>query len=74
MLTNLTAQAVYSPKDCKERILEIAEKNNYETRPTAKKLKVSYPTFLRVVKRLGLKQTLRTLWTKRRRENKAKGK
>ena len=66
MLTQLTARAVFSPKSCSEHILEIAAKHDYETRPTAEELCVSYPTFLRVIRRLRIKESLRKLWLEKR--------
>ena len=74
MLTNLTAAAVYAPDDTIQRIHEEAEKVDFETRPLAAALGVSYCTLIRVLKRLGLHQTIRDEWKNRRQEKRTRGK
>ncbi len=72
-LTNLTARAVYDPKGCRSQILDEADRLDYETRPLAGALGVSYPTLLRVLRRLELHQRIRELWLNRRNEKRASG-
>lgn len=73
-LTNLTARAVYDPKGCRSQILDEADRLDYETRPLARELGVSYPTLLRVLRRLELHEQVRKLWLNRRNEKRASGK
>lgn len=73
-LTNLTARAVYDPSGCAEEILNEADRLDYETRPLAVSLGVSYPTLLRVLRRLDLHNTIREKWIARRGEKRAAGK
>jgi len=72
MLTNLTAAAVYAPDDTIQRIHQEADKVDFETRPLAKALGVSYCTLIRVLKRLGLHETIRNEWKSRRQEKRAR--
>ena len=74
MITNLTAAAVYAPEKCKEEIQEIAAGVDFETRPLAKALGVSYPTLIRVLKRLEIYDTIREDWKKRKKDKRAAGK
>lgn len=73
-LTNLTARAVFDPSGCKEIILKEADLYDFETRPLASALGVSYPTLLRVLRRLDLHGPIRALWLARRLEKKERGK
>ncbi len=72
-LTNLTARALFDPDGAKDLILDQADALNYETRPLAVALGVSYPTLLRVLKRLEITENMRALWLNRRKENKEQG-
>ncbi len=73
-LTNLTARAVYAPDETTKQILEEGDRVDYETRPLAEALEVSYPTLLRVLTRLDMRDTLRARWLERRNEKRAAGK
>ncbi len=73
-LTQLTARSIYDVDGCIKTILEVADGCDFETRPLAYALEVSYPTLLRVLDRLDLKEKMRELWIARRREKKAAGK
>ena len=73
-LTNLTARAVYAPDETTKQILEEGDRVDYETRPLAEALEVSYPTLLRVLTRLDMRDTLRARWLERRNEKRASGK
>mgnify|MGYP003153685703 CR=1 FL=1 len=73
-LTNLTARAVYAPDEAKKQILEEADRVDFETRPLAEALEVSYPTLLRVLTRLDMRDSLRARWLERRNEKRAAGK
>tara|TARA_R110000751_G_scaffold152934_1_gene258093 strand:+ start:1140 stop:1367 length:228 start_codon:yes stop_codon:yes gene_type:complete len=73
-VTNLTARALFDPKGCRENILIEADLLDFETRPLSKSLGVSYPTLLRVLKRLHMTEKIRLLWVARRAEKKAAGK
>lgn len=71
--TNLSAHALYDPDSAKKKIMDAADTVDYETRPLAVALNVSYSTVLRVLIRLGLRAPLRAAWLARRREKKALG-
>ena len=73
-LTSLTARAVYDPIGCAEEILDGADRHDFETRPMARALGVSYPTLLRVLGRLDLRALIRDKWLKRRTEKREAGK
>ena len=73
-LTNLTARAVYAPDEAVKQILEEGDRVDYETRPLAEALEVSYPTLLRVLTRLNMRDNLRARWLERRNEKRAAGK
>ncbi len=73
-LTNLTARAVYAPDEAVQQILEEGDRVDYETRPLAEALEVSYPTLLRVLTRLDMRDNLRARWLERRNEKRAAGK
>ncbi len=73
-LTNLTARAVYAPDEAVKQILEEGDRVDYETRPLAEALEVSYPTLLRVLTRLDMRDNLRARWLERRNEKRAAGK
>lgn len=72
-LTSLTARAVYDPAGCLEEILAEADRLDFETRPLAVALGVSYPTLLRVLRRLDIHKEIREKWIARRGEKKAAG-
>ena len=74
MLTNLTAAAVYAPDDTIQRIHQEADKVDFETRPLAKALGVSYCTLIRVLKRLGEYDNIRDEWKKARKQKREAGK
>ena len=73
MLTNLTAAAMYAPDDTRKKILKTAKKVDYETRPLAKALGVSYCTLIRVLKRLGEYDNIRDEWKKARKQKREAG-
>ena len=70
MLTHLAA---FDPEEAKRRILDTADGKDYKTRPTALALGVSYPTLLRPLDRLDIKETFRDRWATRKKDNRAKG-
>lgn len=72
-ITNLTAQAVYDPDRAREVILMEAKIHDYETRPLAGALGVSYPTLLRVLRRLELHEFIRSEWLQRRKIKRERG-
>jgi len=72
-LTNLTARAVFDPQGCTDQILFEADRVNFETRPLAVALGVSYPTLLRVLRRLDMRENMRALWLDRRKNLKEAG-
>ena len=72
-LTNLTARAVFDPQGCTDQILLEADRVNFETRPLAVALGVSYPTLLRVLRRLDMRENMRALWLDRRKNLKEAG-
>ncbi len=72
-LTNLTARAVFDPQGCTDQILLEADRVNFETRPLAVVLGVSYPTLLRVLRRLDMRENMRALWLDRRKNLKESG-
>lgn len=72
-ITNLTAQAVFDPDRVKEKILHEADALDFETRPLAGVLGVSYPTLLRVLRRLDLHEHVRSQWLQRRKAKRERG-
>ena len=72
-LTKLMAHAAFDKDSCIKNIMEQAKDCDFETRPLAQKLDVSYPTLIRVLKRLGIHGDMRERWLARRVEKKQKG-
>ena len=71
--TALSAHVVYDPESAKEKILTAADGCDFETRPLADALGVSYPTLLRVLRRLGIRDDVRARWLDRRKANREGG-
>lgn len=72
-LTTLTAHVLYDPISAREKIIEAADGVDFETRPLAVALGVSYPTILRVLDRLDLRGDLRAAWLERRKDLRESG-
>lgn len=70
-ITPLTAMAISNPKKATEMILEAAEECDFVNRLIHKKLKVSYPTLLRLLNRLNLTEDMRAKMLAKRKEKKA---
>ena len=69
----LTHVAASDPDEARRRILTTAAEEDGQTRPMSKALGVSYCTLLRLLDRLEIREAVRDLWIRRRREKKASG-
>jgi len=67
----LTHVAASDPVEARRRILTTADAYDGQTRPMSEALGVSYCTLLRLLDRLEIREPVRVLWLRRRREKKA---